>query len=410
MKQIRRWNITCLFGGESSHYISATALLMFLTPITLLRLLRLSFNGNACFHTLNFFMSQIYFPKNTLIAIAILILSAGFTTCKKEHDPVSAGSMTDFETRLDGLRKKSNIPGMVAGIIRDGQVIWTKTYGYENVAQQKPVSNATIFHLASLTKTFASTVIMQVVSENDIDLLHPVARYGVNLVESDTVRVIHLLTHTSEGVPGSHYKYNGDRFALLSNVITTGSGKTFHQNVAERITQPLGLQNTAPSNMLFAGLVGFDTARLRQNTAQGYNSNGTQPVNYPQGFSAAAGLISNIDDMLKYAAAFDGNSLLTYAQKTKVFSPMISNSGQTLPYGLGWFIQEKEGITFNWHYGYWTGMSSLIIRVPSKKLSFVLMANSDMLSAPYPLGNGDIWVSAYAKEFLKSFVLAGAKL
>jgi hypothetical protein len=55
-------------------------------------------------------------------------------------------------------------------------------------------------------------------------------------------------------------------------------------------------------------------------------------------------------------------------------------------------------------------MSSLIIRVPQKKLSFVLMANSDMLSAPYPLGNGDIWVSPYAKEFLKSFVLAGAKL
>jgi len=52
----------------------------------------------------------------------------------------------------------------------------------------------------------------------------------------------------------------------------------------------------------------------------------------------------------------------------------------------------------------------LIIRVPAKKISFVLMANSDMLSAPYPLGNGDIWVSPYAKEFLKSFVLAGAKL
>jgi CubicO group peptidase (beta-lactamase class C family) len=89
---------------------------------------------------------------------------------------------------------------------------------------------------------------------------------------------------------------------------------------------------------------------------------------------------------------------------------MVSNDGKPLPYGLGWFIQEKEGIKLTWHYGYWVGMSSLIIRVPQKKLSFVLMANSDMLSAPYPLGNGDIWVSPYAKEFLKSFVLAGAKL
>ena len=127
------------------------------------------------------------------------------TACKKQltPDPVSAVSMEDFETRLDDLRKQSNIPGMVAGIVRDGQVIWTKNYGYENVAQQKLVTNATIFHLASLTKTFASTVIIQLVKENKIDLNAPVADYGVNLAESGTVRVIHLLTHTSEGMPGS---------------------------------------------------------------------------------------------------------------------------------------------------------------------------------------------------------------
>jgi CubicO group peptidase (beta-lactamase class C family) len=299
---------------------------------------------------------------------------------------------------------------MVAGIVRDGQVIWTKDYGYENTAQQKPVTNATIFHLASLTKTFASTVIIQLVHENKIDLNAPVSDYGINLTENGTVRVIHLLTHTSEGIPGSHYKYNGDRYALLSNVIQFATNGTFNHLAAARIMQPLGLQNTAPSDMKLAASDGFDTIRLKQNTAQGYGSNGIQAVDYPKNFSTAAGMISNIDDMLKYAAAFDGNLLLTNDQKAKVFSPMISNDGKTLPYGLGWFIQQKEAITLAWHYGYWIGMSSLVIRIPDKKLAFVLMANSDMLSAPYPLGNGDIWVSPYAKEFLKSFVLAGAKL
>ena len=356
-------------------------------------------------------MPQTYFARNMVIAFVIMVLLTG-STCNKQSvpDPVSAVSISEFETRLDNLRKKSNIPGMVAGIVKDGQVIWTKNYGYENMAQQKSVTNATIFHLASLTKTFASTVIIQFVKENKIDLNAPVADYGVNLSESGTVRVIHLLTHTSEGVPGNHYKYNGDRFSLLSNVIQSATGKTFHQLAAERIMQPLGLQNTAPGDMKLAALDGFDTTRLKQNTAQGYGSNGVQTVDYPKGYSTAAGMISNIDDMLKYAAAFDGNQLLTDDLKLKVFSPMISNDGKTLPYGLGWFIQQKEGIEFNWHYGYWVGMSSLIIRVPAKKISFVLMANSDMLSAPYPLGNGDIWVSPYAKEFLKSFVLAGAKL
>lgn len=357
-------------------------------------------------------MSQFYFPKKIFISIVIMVLLTGFTTCKKQSipDPVSAFSIADFETRLDNLKKQSNIPGMVAGIIKDGNVIWIKNYGYADIQRTIPVTNSTIFHLASLTKTFASTLIIQLVKENKINLYAPVTIYGISLSERDTVRVIHLLTHTSEGMPGSNYKYNGDRYSLLSKVIQSSTGETFHKLTNDRIIQPLGLQNTAPSDMKLAAADGFDTIRLKKNTAQGYNSNGHQMVDYPKNFSTAAGLTSNIDDMLKYVSAFDGNSLLTDYLKTKVFSPMISNAGKTLPYGLGWFIQQKEGIKFTWHYGYWVGMSNLIIRIPEKKLSFVIMANSDMLSAPYPLGNGDIWVSPYAKEFLKSFVLAGAKL
>jgi len=357
-------------------------------------------------------MPQIFLVKNIFKIIAGMVLLTGFVTCKKQSipDPVSAVSIPDFETRLDNLRKGTNIPGMVAGIIKEGQIVWIKNYGYANIQKNIPVTNSTIFHLASLTKTFASTVIIQLVNEHKIALNAPVANYGINLIERDTVRVIHLLTHTSEGIPGSNYKYNGDRYALLSKVIQSATGETFLKFANDRIMQPLGLLNTAPGDMRLAIANGYDTTRLLQTSAQGYNSNGIQMVDYPTNFSTAAGLISNIDDMLKYAAAFDGNLLLSDELKAKVFTPMISNDGKTLPYGLGWFVQEKEGIKFYWHYGYWTGMSSLIVRVPEKKLSFIIMANSDMLSAPYPLGNGDIWVSPYAKEFLKSFVLAGAKL
>ena len=101
---------------------------------------------------------------------------------------------------------------------------------------------------------------------------------------------------------------------------------------------------------------------------------------------------------------------MTNDLKAKVFSPTLSTTGKQLPYGLGWFVQEIEGVKVAWHYGYWIGMSSLIIRIPEKNISFVLMSNSDMLSAPYPLGSGDLTRSPYAMEFLKSFVLPGAKL
>ena len=56
--------------------------------------------------------------RYTLIAIGILVLSTGFTTCKKQSipDPVSAASISEFETRLDDLRKRSNIPGPKATV------------------------------------------------------------------------------------------------------------------------------------------------------------------------------------------------------------------------------------------------------------------------------------------------------
>jgi CubicO group peptidase (beta-lactamase class C family) len=72
-----------------------------------------------------------------------------------------------------------------------------------------------------------------------------------------------LLTHTSEGVPGNNYKYNGDRYSLLSNVIQSATGETFHKLANDRIMQPLGLQNTAPSDMRLAALDGFDIVKTQ---------------------------------------------------------------------------------------------------------------------------------------------------
>jgi len=332
--------------------------------------------------------------------------------CDKDSntDPVSAESLEEFESRLDHLRTDANIPGMAAGIIKDGHIVWSKNFGFQHVTQQKSVTDSTIFHLASLTKTFASTIIVQLAAEGKIDLNAPVSDYGITLNENGIVRVIHLLTHTSQGVPGSQFQYNGDRYALLTEIIAFATHQYFHPLVQERINQPLGLQSTAPSDMKLAAEIGFDTIRLKKNTAQGYSPDGKEKVDYPNIFSAAAGLTSDIQDMLKYASSFDGNLLLTEDQKAQVFSPMVANDGKALPYGLGWFIQQKENIKLTWHYGYWIGMSTLMIRVPEQKISFVLLANSDKLSSLFPLANGDIWVSPYAKEFLKSFVLEGAKL
>ncbi|MFL5456517.1 MAG: hypothetical protein ACJ78X_08965, partial [Myxococcales bacterium] len=63
-----------------------------------------------------------------------------------------------------------------------------------------------------------------------------------------------------------------------------------------------------------------------------------------------------------------------------------------------------------WHYGYWVANSSLFIKAPEQRLAFIILANSDGLSASYPLGAGDLMSSPFAREFVQAFVLGKAPL
>jgi len=63
-----------------------------------------------------------------------------------------------------------------------------------------------------------------------------------------------------------------------------------------------------------------------------------------------------------------------------------------------------SGHTLVWHYGYWTGNSSLIIKEPARGLVFVALTNSDQLSAPFKLGVGDLMSSTVAQVFVNAFV------
>jgi CubicO group peptidase (beta-lactamase class C family) len=114
-------------------------------------------------------------------------------------------------------------------------------FGYADAEAERPATPTTPFHLASLTKPFAATIVMQLVEAGSVDLDDPVTDYGVELEANGVIRVRHLLNHTSEGVPGSEYRYNGGRFAELDRVIYGASGRTFGELPAAP-TQPHGAE------------------------------------------------------------------------------------------------------------------------------------------------------------------------
>ena len=86
-----------------------------------------------------------------------------------------------------------------------------------------------------------------------------------------------------------------------------------------------------------------------------------------------------------------------------MFSPAVSTAGAELPYGIAWFIQDVEGRLIAWHYGWWVGASSLVIKDLARRRTFVLLGNSDGLSRKFDLSGGDLLRSPFAREILAAW-------
>jgi len=356
-------------------------------------------------------MRKVWF----LITVLVITLPAGCATPPTKPVEVNSEQWDKFEAELEGLRQQMKIPGMSAAVVKDGKLVWARGLGYANVENRVPATPETPYHLASVTKTFAAVIIMQLVQEGKLSLDDPVARYGMNLPEGDKVLVRHLMSHTSEGTPGQRFQYNGFRYGQLSQVVQAATGRSLQEWVYERIIHPLGMENTAPSppaacaglsfaptcERVYAALTRLYCLDVDASPAPGYNGD------Y---FNAGAGLMSTVVDLAKFDAALDANTLVTAATKELMWTPTVSNSGQKLPYGLGWYTQSYRGTRLIWHTGFSPpSTSALFLKLPDEGLTFIVLANTDLLSRHFQAGHGDhkdALSSLVALAFYKHFVLA----
>lgn len=347
--------------------------------------------------------------------IRALVASAGTGTivvalalgCRSASEPAPAKSMAELEERLDALRTRYHIAGMGAAIAKGQSIAWSRGFGLANVAANRPASDATVFHLASLTKPIAATVILQLVDEGKVSLDDPASKYGIALSGQGTILVRHLLSHTSEGVPGTYYRYNGNRFGYLDSVIARADGRSVAEAIQARIISRLGLSATAPNTASpdFA-VTGKSKGEYVAKVATGYTWAVMRflPTDYPTYFGSAAGLMSTARDYAAFSMALDRDALLEPATKALAFTPTRDPAGGDFPYGLGWFSTLYKGERVIWHYGDWTANSSLIVKIPSRGLAFVLLANTEGLSSPFPLAAGELATSDFARAFLDAFL------
>ena len=228
---------------------------------------------------------------------------------------------------------------------------------------------------------------------------------------------MHVLSHTSQGTPGAAYQYDGNRFAALTSVVDACQAKPFRQAVATAILDRAAMIDSVPGHDLeqpTAALAAlFDPPTLARyaeavkRLAVPYltSAQGADPVAPPpRDISAAAGLLSSAVDLAKYDISIDANVFVSRASQELAWTNAVSPAGQTLPYGLGWFIQREHGVRLVWHYGQWPQYSALYLKAPERGLTLILLANSGGLGEAYPLAAGDVMVSPFAKAFVRIFI------
>jgi len=322
----------------------------------------------------------------------------------------------DYEAlgvELDELRELLRIPGMSAAIVHDQELVWSKGFGHADIDGEISADPDTPYHLASVTKPIASTMLMQLVEEGLVDLNDPVARYGVELESQGDILVRHLLTHTSSGVPGSSHDYDGNRFSFLGTVSESATGIPFAELMFDRIFERAGMTHSAGGdgpacNAEPTGeLVETEGERVRALLARPYQLDLDYRIVeslYPEGYSPAAGLVASVTDIAAFDIALDRGELVSPATVDEMFEQLVPTlpPRQDLAYGLGWYSQDLDGTRFIWHSGRWPpSVSALYLKVPDHELSFIVAGNTPNLTTPFPLGSGDVLSSALALSFYR---------
>lgn len=350
------------------------------------------------------------------ILSALAVTLAATTAAGAWQSPASTEvGASAFERYVDALRQQGGIPGISGVLIQDGVVVWERGLGFADVEERVRATPATPYAVADLTQTLSTVLLLQCVEQRHLNLDAPVQPYGVAVSDgSPTLRQV--LSHTGPSAAGTGYYYDPARFAHLAAAVEYCAPQPFRKSVAHRLLDRLAMIDSVPGRDLRnpavvpEGLFERDTleryARTLERMAvpyrvdrRGRSARSEVPVD---GINAAVGLVSTVRDLARFTIDLDSGLLLREDTLAAAWSPVRLPDGTAAPTGLGWFVQTYRGTQVVWHAGVLPdAYSSLIVKVPSRRATMILLANSDDLVVPAQFETGDVTRSLFASVFLR---------
>ncbi len=359
-------------------------------------------------------MKQI---KNiVLVSLVVLFtLTSGFLRAQD--------SPTEIEEKVQPLiqkvMKSYELPGLAVGIVKNNEIVYAKGFGVKDLETKEPITEKSLFHMASVSKPFSATAIMQFVEQGKVGLDDPVVKYlsyfRLNDERYKEITIRQMLSHISGmpdvrdyewdkpvyddgaaeryvrsltdkeliAAPGEMFAYSNMAFEVLGDLIAKVSGMSFEDYVKTNILDPLGMKestflkkNVSPELATSPHVMG-----LKIKVSEIYP--------YHRAHAPSSTLHSNVLEMGNWAMAnmnkgvLRGKRILKPESYDVLWQPAKLNNGEATRVGLSWFLRTYREIKTVFHGGGDVGYRTYFIMMPEKSIAAVVLSNCDFA----PSGN-----------------------
>lgn len=332
--------------------------------------------------------------------------------------PESSLISPDLDACIREQMARWTVPGTVIGLLH-GSERATRAYGVASLETGYPVRPDTLFPIGSISKVYTAALVMTLVDDGTLDLDIPVVTYlpELRLADErarDTITLRHLLSHQS-GLFGDYYDdfgmgddaltrcvasfstlrqftsprelwaYCSSGFMLAGRVVEVVTGQPFETAMRERIFEPLGLTRS----FFFAheAIVYPTAAGHSIQTPGGDEHTVTRRYLLPRNVAPAGGIISDVADLLTFAAffmgngAWDGRQILSPDAMETMLIPQARAAnylaaGFTKFGGLGWAIRYINDVKIIEHGGSLSGFQARLKVVPERRFAIAVLTNS----------------------------------
>jgi CubicO group peptidase (beta-lactamase class C family) len=327
-----------------------------------------------------------------------------------------------FQEYLDPLRVQAGIPGLAAAIVGADGIVWEHGYGQQDIAASIAVRPDTPFHVEGLAETVTAALALRCVEDRRLSLDARIGEFVPSSPDANAT-IGQVLTHTSGDTESPVFAYRPQRLDPLKTAIRACTDDSFRETLAntlgrfamvDSVPGPDVIELTPPAEGIptESDRGRYMTVLARRAIPYAIDTRGRATATQwgAKTLTPSSGLVSTVRDLAKFDVALRQGLIILPETLSAAWRAPVGRGGQRLPHGLGWFVQTVGGEPVVWQFGLDQGAgSSLMVTLPSKGVTMILLANSDRLVRPLPLADGDVTVSPFARLFLNLFLKLSAQ-